>query len=283
MTTHEHPTVPAGATGIAAGVDVGTECVKAVVIGSDGRTLGRAVKPVRGYFETCAHETLAAALNDAQRTTDELMGIGATGFGMSGVLGATVSTTESTCHARGAFHHVHHAMTLVNIGGRDPRVITVDDTGHRIATHGMRRCAAGVGDFLMFAARHLDVNPAQLDELAAAAREAVPVSSYCSVFSSSDLLEQLRDGATREQVALGCMHSVARRVVELGDLRAPVMVSGGVAEYFPGVLRALEWLSGIRVTALPDAIFAGALGAALGVTGDMRGERQSAVAEEAMR
>ena len=33
---------------IAAGIDVGTECVKAVVASEDGRVLGRAVTPARG-------------------------------------------------------------------------------------------------------------------------------------------------------------------------------------------------------------------------------------------
>ena len=35
---------------IAAGVDVGTECVKAAIVTEDGRVIGRAVMPTRGYF-----------------------------------------------------------------------------------------------------------------------------------------------------------------------------------------------------------------------------------------
>ena len=50
-------------------------------------------------------------------------------------------------------------MTLVNIGGRDPHVITVDGEGRRTAARGARRCAVGIGSFLMFTARHLDVQP----------------------------------------------------------------------------------------------------------------------------
>lgn|GEM_PF-1090373 len=263
--------MPDNASGIAAGVDVGTECVKAVVITDAGRTLGRSVVSTRGYFQVCAYEALTAALDDAHRGLDELSGIGATGFGMTCVPNATVTITESLAHARGAFHHRRHAMMLLNIGGGDPHVILVDAAGGQIGARGMRRCAVGGGSFLTFSARQLDVSAIQLDELAdAAGGDAAAVSSYCSVFSASEVLERLREGATREQVALGCVRSVAQRVLELGAFEDPVVVSGGVAEYFPGVLRALESLSGLRVTTVPEPICTGALGAALAAFSDQR-------------
>jgi len=253
--------------GITAGVDVGTECVKAVVVDADGHALGRAVVPARGYFEACAHEALAAALDDAQRRREDLEGIGATGFGMQCVPGATLRVPEPASHACGAFYALARPMTLVSVGGRDPHVITVDAAGQRVAARGVRRCAVGVGSFLMFAARHLDVNPARLQELAEAADgRGARVSSYCSVFSTSDVLERLREGATREEIALGCIRSIAERVVEIGGLEPPVFVCGGVAEYFPGVLQAIERLSGTEVRAVAEPIFTAALGVALKAT-----------------
>jgi predicted CoA-substrate-specific enzyme activase len=248
---------------VAAGVDVGTEYVKAIVVEEHGPVRGRAVIPTRGYFQACAYEALHSALEDAGVPKEALVGIGATGFGTGCVPDATHTATESACHAMGAFHHTGYAMTLVNIGGRQPEVIVVDETGRRVSSRGVRACAVGVGSFLMFAARHLDVSPTRFDELAAAANRPVPVSSYCSVFSSTGVLERLREGAQREEVAQGCLFSIAERVAEIGGFTAPIVVSGGVAEYFPGVLRALETLAERPVQALPDPIFTGALGAAL--------------------
>lgn len=252
-------------TRTAAGVDVGTECVKAVVVADDGRVVGRAVVPTRGYFQACAYEALAAALDDAQHREADLAGIGATGFGMNCVPQATVITTESTAHAAGAWHHLRKAMTVISIGGRDPHVITVDAAGRNLGARGARSCAVGIGSFLMFTARHLDVSATRLEELAAAADKAVPVSSYCSVFSNTEVLERLREGATREQIALGSMHSIAERILEIGGFTEPVVACGGVVEYFPGVLRALEGLATVRIPAVPEAIYTGALGAALRV------------------
>ncbi len=252
---------------VAAGVDVGTECVKAVVADRAGKVLGRAVVPTRGYFQACVHEVLAAALDDAQVVERSLAGICATGFAASCVSRATMTATETACHALGAFQGSPSAMTVINIGGRDPRVIRVDEAGRRIEALAVRRCAVGIGTFLIFTARHLDVHPTRLQELAAGAERPAPVSSFCSVFSGTEILERLREGASREEVALGAMHSIAERILEIGGLEDPVAVTGGVAEYFPGVLRALESRSGLRVTPIPQPIFAGALGAALKAVG----------------
>ena len=248
---------------VMAGVDVGTECVKAVVVDEGGHILGRAVKPSSGYFEACSYDTLAAACDDANVELNSLDALGATGFGMECVSDATSRAGDASCHALGAFQHLSAPMTLVDIGGRDPHVITVDDLGRRTSARGVRRCAIGVGSFLMFTARHLDVPPAQLQELAASATRAATVSSYCSVFSSTEVLERLRDGATREEVALGCIQSIAERVVEIGGFRDPVFVCGGVVELFPGVSAALETLAGVTVQVVPDPIYTAALGAAM--------------------
>lgn len=248
---------------IAAGVDAGTECLKAVIAASDGQVLGRAVVPARGHFEACVHEVLAAALDDAQLGQDALSGVAATGFAMNCVPTATLTATDTACHARGAFHRLQIPMTLVDIGGRDPHVIKVDGSGRRLEARSVRQCAAGVGSFLMFTARHLDVSATGLQDLAAAAVQPARVSSYCSVFSTTEVLERLREGARREEIALGAMHSIAERIVEMGLFEDPVYVCGGVAEYFPGVLAALGSLSGRQVRTVPEPLLTGALGAAL--------------------
>ena len=246
-----------------AGIDVGTECVKAVIIDETGKLLGNTVVPRRGYFQDRVTEAFAIVLDDAQVTAGDLVGVCATGFAENCVPMATTFRGETACHALGAFHHHPHPMTVVDIGGRDPKVIHVDERGHPTGIHTLRRCAAGIGTFLIYAARHLDVSPTRMQEMAAMAAAPVDVGSYCSMFSGQDILEKLRDGATREEVALGCIHSIADRVVEIGRFRGTIRVTGGVAEYFPGVMKALSEKIGLPVEAVPEPILTGALGAAL--------------------
>ncbi len=248
---------------VVAGADVGTACVKAIVLGDGGKILGRATVPTRGYFQACFDEALNNALQEAQAAVTHLAEICVTGFGASCVQIATQSVTETLCHARGAFHHFPHAMTIVDIGGRDPKLIHVDEHGVVQSSKSVRKCAVGIGTFLMFASRHLDVHPTRLMDLAGTAEKGAHVGSYCSVFAEVEVIELLRSGASAGEIALGCMHSVADRVLEMDRLTSPVLVTGGVCEYFPGVVKALGERSGLAVDIVPEPIMAGALGAAL--------------------
>ena len=94
-----------GTRACSAGIDVGTECVKAVIIDRQGALLGSTVVPRRGYFQDRATEAFAAVLDDAQVTPADLTGICATGFGDNCVPMATCVLGEAACHALGAYHH----------------------------------------------------------------------------------------------------------------------------------------------------------------------------------
>ena len=250
---------------ISAGIDVGTECIKVVVINDQGMLLGSSIVARRGYFQDRVAEAFPVALEDAQVDVGGLHGICATGFAENCVPMATSFMGETACHALGAFHHHPDTRCVVDIGGRDPKAIRVNSKGFPTSIQTLRRCATGIGTFLIFAARHLDVHPSHLQELAANTDESCEVGSYCSVFSGQAILENLRAGVSREAVARGCINSIADRVIEIGGITGPVSVTGGVAEYFPGVLSAIAAKTGFQVEAVPQPILAGALGAALWV------------------
>jgi predicted CoA-substrate-specific enzyme activase len=248
---------------ICAGIDAGTECVKAVIL-TGGRTIaGRSVLPTGGYFQDIISEALNAALDEAQVAESDLASVCATGFARQCVSRADLQAGDSACHAIGAFQHFAEPMSIIDLGGREPKVIHVDHEGRPEDIHTLRRCAVGLGTFLMFSARHLDVHPTQLQELASRVSDPAAVGSYCSVFAGSDILERLREGYSRESIALGCLHSVAERVVEIGGFDAPVRVTGGVAEYFPGVIKMVSELTGAAIDVVPESIQTGAFGAAL--------------------
>jgi len=248
---------------IIAGADLGTECVKTVVVNDTGKILGRAVVPTRGYFQDCFQEAMGNALAEAQATAGDLRGVGVTGFAAGCAPLASQTITETLCHARGAYHRTPRAMTLVDIGGRDPKVIHVDEKGHVTSSRSVRKCAVGIGTFLMFASRHLDVHPTRLMDLATSAARPAQVGSYCSVYAEVEVIELLRNGATAGEIALGCMYSIADRVLEIDRLKGPVLITGGVCEYFPGVVKALAERSALNVEIVTEPIMAGAFGAAL--------------------
>lgn len=247
---------------VVAGVDAGTECVKVLLLDSTRSVVGRAVVPTRGYFQDCIQEAIGAALDDAKISGADLAAGCVTGFGARCSPLDARPVTETACHARGVFEHLRRATTLIDLGGRDPKVIHVDGSGRPTASSSVRKCGVGIGTFLMFTARHLDVHPTRLMDLASSAAKPARIGSYCSVFGEVDVIEQLRQGTAVGEIALGAMYSVAERILEVGGLTGPIAVSGGVCEYFPGVIDALHGLSGLEAEATPEPILCGALGAA---------------------
>jgi predicted CoA-substrate-specific enzyme activase len=249
--------------GYVAGIDAGTETIKVVVLREDATVAGISVVPTRGYFQACIQEAFANALDEAKVSAADLLGSGVTGFAASCAPLASLSLSETECHARAAFHRIGTAMTLVDIGGRDPQVIRVDGAGKVISSRAVRKCAVGIGTFLMFTARHLGVHPTRLMDLAMNATHASPIGSYCSVFAEVDVIERLRNGDTVEQIALGSIQSIADRIMEIGVLNPPVYATGGVCEYFPGVITTLSERAGVPVQVLADPTSTAAFGAAL--------------------
>ena len=112
-----------------AGIDVGTECIKVVVINDQGVLLGSSIVARRGYFQDRVIEAFPIALEDAQVAAEDLTGICATGFAENCVPMATTFLGDSACHALGAFHYQKQAICVIDIGGRDPKAIEVNEQG----------------------------------------------------------------------------------------------------------------------------------------------------------
>jgi predicted CoA-substrate-specific enzyme activase len=248
---------------VVAGIDAGTECVKVVILDVERTVIGRSVVPARGSFQVCIQEAMGTALEEAQISARQLRAACTTGFAASCSPLSTLSACEPACHARGAFSHLPRPGTVIDVSGREPKVIHVGPDGRSVASRSVRKCAVGIGTFLMFTARHLDVHPTRLMDLAVGAEKPARVGSYCSVFAEVEIIELLRRGVSLGEIALGAMHSVADRILEVGGIEGPVTLTGGVCEYFPGVTQALRAQYDRPVDVAPEPILCGALGAAL--------------------
>ena len=141
--------------------------------------------------------------------------------------------------------------------------LLLDGEGRRTSFLMNRRCASGTGAFLEEMAARLDTTPEGLEALAAAGREAVPLSSFCTVFARGELLSLIRAGRAVQDIALGVYEAVVRRIVEMARLQGDVVLTGGAA--IPGgvLVRRFEAAVGHPVLVPPHPQTTGALGAAL--------------------
>jgi (R)-2-hydroxyacyl-CoA dehydratese activating ATPase len=252
-----------GASAIAVGLDVGSTTTKAVVMNGGGALLGHYVLKTGGYFEDRARVALDNALEQAGYSRQDIGRMVATGYGRLRVADADEVLTELSCHARGAYHHVSREITVVDIGGQDNKFLKLDADGRRGRSRMNRKCAAGTGAFIENAARQLGLECSELQAIAESTDEVVEIGSFCTVFAGTEIIEHLRQGSSMAAIVRGIMRAVALRVFEMGRWSGEIVMTGGVAEYFPIVGRELEELSGCPVIIPERPQIVGALGAAL--------------------
>jgi predicted CoA-substrate-specific enzyme activase len=131
------------------------------------------------------------------------------------------------------------------------------------------KCAAGTGRFLEFIARSVGIDVTNLAKLhATGSYQPVTLSSMCSVFIESEVINLVNDEVPLNSIIQGLHQSVATRVAALVKrlgIVQDVIVTGGVAKN-AGVVDELERKLGIKVKTFPDHIdpqIVGAIGAAI--------------------
>ncbi len=246
-----------------AGIDVGSATTKAVILDDSNQIVGTHIVRSGANFEQAAEQALGVALESAGLNRDQIERVIGTGYGRSNVPAVNDTRTEIACHGRGAYYHVPRAITVVDIGGQDNKVIEIDANGRRINFKMNRKCAAGTGAFIEEIAHRLDVPLAELNEFAARSTTSLTLNSFCTVFAATEILARIREGVAIEDLARAAFRSVARRIIESHPLKGDVVLTGGVVAHNPVVVALLSEASGTRPILPPEPQLVGALGAAL--------------------
>jgi (R)-2-hydroxyacyl-CoA dehydratese activating ATPase len=257
------------------GVDAGSSATKCVVLDRAGSMVGRHVVGSGFDYAEASEKAIQCALAIAGAGADEIGGCVATGYGRervglpdSAVLGAGIREprrlTEITCHARGAREWYPEVRHVIDIGGQDTKVIRLCDRG-RMADYRMNaKCAAGTGTFLESIAVRLSMPLSEIDDLAMRSTGRLRLNSYCTVFTSTEVLERIKDGEPRQDIAMGVFRAIASRVLEMMPSHdGPVAATGGVVTHCRAMVRALEEVLKTTVHLPPYPQHAGAYGAAL--------------------
>jgi predicted CoA-substrate-specific enzyme activase len=251
-------------TGKTIGVDVGSCATKAVVLGGDGQILGSSVVRTGIDLASAAQTAISDALSACGVKDKDAEGIRivSTGFGRKNVSGADASKTEIACHARGCYSFYSEAITVVDIGGQDSKVIRLDASGRRLHFKMNRKCAAGTGAFLEEIASRLEMPIDKLNEHASAAQSEAAIGSYCTVFAATEILSRIRAGADLASIVRGVFSSVVNRILEMDPLEGKVVLTGGVVAHNPFLVEMISKRVEGPVVVPPEPQLAGAIGAA---------------------
>ncbi|MEJ2729694.1 MAG: acyl-CoA dehydratase activase [Deltaproteobacteria bacterium] len=246
-----------------AGVDVGASRTKVAILDSDKNLIGHAVKKSGTDFAATADACLASALKMANIPKSRIAKTIATGYGRKNVSFAGDTKTEIGCHAKGCFYYFPIAATIIDIGGQDNKIIKLDSSGKRTGFKMNRKCAAGTGAFLEEMAMRLDVSLGEMDRLANQAENMVKLGSFCTVFSATEVLENIRRGKKLTDIVKGVFYSMIKRVLEMDALTEKVVMTGGVVAHNPYMVKMTEKMIGREILVPDFPQFTGAIGAAL--------------------
>ena len=247
----------------AGGVDVGASRTKVAILDSNKNIVGHAVKKSGTDFAATADACLAESLRMAGIKKGDIEKTIATGYGRNNVAFARGTKTEIGCHARGCFLAFPFATTIIDIGGQDNKIIKVDPSGKRTGFKMNRKCAAGTGAFLEEMAMRLDVTLDEMDHLASQSENMVKLGSFCTVFSATEVLENIRQGKKLPDIVKGVFFSMIKRVLEMDSLTEKVVMTGGVVAHNPFLVEMTEEIIGRDILVPEHPQLTGAIGAAL--------------------
>jgi benzoyl-CoA reductase subunit D len=259
---------------ITAGIDVGTGCVKAVLFEVEGesrRWLSRRVERIRQRDPyKLAEQAYDEVLREASVARGDVAYVATTGDGES-LRFSTGHFYSMTTHARGAIHLDPTTRAVLDIGALHGRAIRSDPRGKVLAYKMTSQCASGSGQFLENIARYLGIAQDEIGALSQQGTNPEKVSSICAVLAETDVINMVSRGISAANILKGIHVSMAQRLAALlrgvGAHDGTVLMTGGLA-LDDGLVAALresvaEARIPVEVRGHPDAIFAGAIGAAL--------------------
>lgn len=249
---------------LTAGVDIGSRSIEVVL--TDGAQVLETVTTGTGSSPAeNARKTFFGILEAAGLRRRDLARVIATGYGRNYFPEADAVSSEILCHARGVAYLFPQTRTVIDIGGQDSKLISLDGNGRVMHFVMNDRCAAGTGKFIEMVGLMLDVPLSAMGEITKVPGETREISSMCAVFAESEIIGLIQSGTPVDVVLRGVFRSVARRTLSLSGkvgMTQDVVFTGGVARN-AGVARAIEQETGMTLRVPPDPQITGALGAAL--------------------
>ena len=217
------------------GIDIGSTTSKAVIL-KDGSEIVASSIVVATVGTDGVSKALENVMKESGLTQADMACTVATGYGRQTYDGADYQVSELTCHALGVHYVCPGARTVIDIGGQDAKVLSLNEEGRMINFVMNDKCAAGTGRFLDVMANILKLD-----------------------------ISQLASGTDIPDLVAGICQSVATRVASLAKrvgIREEVCMSGGVAQN-GGVRNAMAKELGVEIYYDKRAQELGALGAAL--------------------
>ncbi|MEE9176957.1 MAG: acyl-CoA dehydratase activase [Acidimicrobiia bacterium] len=252
---------------LTAGIDLGSSYTKVVVVDEHGFIESTFMRRTGFHFAKAAEESLQTTLAQKDIAPDAIGYIAATGFGRYAAEISDLAITELTCHAYAVHKWLPEVRTVLDAGGQTVKALRIDEVGRVTAFRLNDKCAAGAGAFLQKTVEYLGYDITDIAPLSAAAEDPVTVSSVCTVFAESEIINHLAADRSIEDVCAGAVIALTGRAAQLVKrvkAEPPFGLTGGLASV-DLLADKLGEILGSPFAVPPDGLgaYAGAYGAAL--------------------
>jgi benzoyl-CoA reductase subunit D len=249
---------------ITAGIDLGTQSVKAVIL-KDGAVISRG--QVFSGFDPAkaAEQAVGEALKKAKLSLSDVDHVTATGSGMDMAPHSNSTINMMGADAKAGVYLFPKARTIIDIGAEEARAVKCDNKGIMVDFIVNERCAAGAGAFIEAMARALEVKLEDIGPLSLKAERASPINATCVIFGESDVVTLIHRQESKPEIARAIFDAMADRIssmVHRLGVNPDVVLVGGVAKDV-GFIASLKRKLCVDVLIPEYPEYAGALGAAL--------------------
>ena len=228
------------------GIDIGSTSIKIALLNENNELVASSISPTGSRFHQNALDAVENLLARNNINKEEITYTISTGYGRKLFKESNETINEITANAHGARglkKELTNIKTIINVGGQDLKVISLDKNGNVKNFVMNDKCAAGTGRFLEMASRNLEVDIEEFSLLHFEAKEAPqPLNSTCAVFAESEIISLLAAGHNKGELVAGIHYSIAKRIARLAarvGVEDDVLFDGGAA-LNKGLVAALE-------------------------------------------
>lgn len=243
------------------GIDSGSVATKGILF--DGSNiLKKVIIPTGWSPKQASNEVLDILTQDIDK--NNIKKIVGTGYGRVSMDFVDKKVTEITCHSKGIHFLNKNIRTIIDIGGQDSKVISIDENGNVSNFIMNDKCAAGTGRFLQVTTNLLGSEVNNIDELAGESEPQI-ISSMCTVFAESEIISLLAQDVSSSSIASGILLSIANKSTSMLskiDIVDEIAFTGGVAKS-KVLVNMMEKILNKKIYIAKDTQIIGALGAAV--------------------
>jgi predicted CoA-substrate-specific enzyme activase len=246
---------------VSAGIDIGSSTIKLTVM-ENGR--------IRNWEVVRSTSRPFSSVNSVLSAIEPDIPLVATGYGRDFLETerSVPAISEIKAHAVGARFLFPACRSIIDIGGQDVKVITLDSSGKVSRFEMNDRCAAGTGKFLEVMAHRLDFSLDAFSASALAGKDGIKISSLCTVFAESEIIGLLHRGCSPEDISRALHWSVVNRIRTMFsrvEAIGPAVITGGGSKNVALLHLLREGLQS-EVLSSKHSQIAGSIGCAIAAT-----------------